>query len=94
MSRRPTAALPVYRQDMALLNTPAEAGLDGRARDRRGVVLPFMLTDDLLVVLATGLRRVDRRDRAEHRHRVRGQVSLGHAFFLGDRRLHRGGDVR
>jgi branched-chain amino acid transport system permease protein len=70
-----------YKQDMALLNTPAKR-VWTVVLGILAVSLPFMLTDDLLVVLATacvasigaiGMNLVTG---------YAGQVSLGHAFFL------------
>jgi branched-chain amino acid transport system permease protein len=72
----------LYGQDMALLNTPAKRWWT-LALVLVAVLLPFMLQDDLLSVLATafvagigaiGLNLVTG---------YAGQVSLGHAFFLG-----------
>jgi branched-chain amino acid transport system permease protein len=70
-----------YKQDMALLNTPAKRAWT-LVLLVVAVSLPFLLTDDILVVLATacvasigaiGLNIVTG---------YAGQVSLGHAFFL------------
>jgi len=70
-----------YAQDMALLNTPAKRIWSG-VIVLVALALPFSLTDDLLIVLATafvasigaiGLNIVTG---------YAGQVSLGHAFFL------------
>jgi branched-chain amino acid transport system permease protein len=70
-----------YGQDMALLNTPAKRAWT-LVLGLAALAMPFMLQDDLLVVLATafvasigaiGLNIVTG---------YAGQVSLGHAFFL------------
>jgi branched-chain amino acid transport system permease protein len=70
-----------YKQDMALLNTPAK-------RIWTGVIvlvsmaLPFALTDDLLIVLATGFVAAIGAIGLNLVTGYAGQVSLGHAFFL------------
>jgi branched-chain amino acid transport system permease protein len=71
-----------YRQDMALLNTPGK---------RNGVLvivaiaaaIPFLLADDLLGVLAIGLAASIGAIGLNIVTGYAGQVSLGHAFFLG-----------
>jgi branched-chain amino acid transport system permease protein len=71
-----------YAQDMALLNTPGKR-LGVLAVVGVALVLPFALADDILLLLATafaagigviGLNLVTG---------YAGQVSLGHAFFIG-----------
>ena len=54
------------------------AAIAGRSR----WLLPFLL-DDPAATARDGVRARHRRDRAQHRDRLAGQVSLGHAFFLG-----------
>ncbi|MPZ86457.1 MAG: branched-chain amino acid ABC transporter permease [Nitriliruptorales bacterium] len=81
MRRRPELYTS-YAADMALLNTPGKRlGVGGILL--LGVVMPFMVTDDILVILASacalsigaiGLNLVTG---------YAGQVSLGHAFFAG-----------
>jgi branched-chain amino acid transport system permease protein len=71
-----------YAADMALLNTPGKR-LGVGAILLLGVLMPFLVADDILVVLASacalsigaiGLNLVTG---------YAGQVSLGHAFFVG-----------
>ncbi|SCG51134.1 amino acid/amide ABC transporter membrane protein 2, HAAT family [Micromonospora echinaurantiaca] len=84
--RQPMRGRPLlrtsYAQDLALLDTPAKRWWTG-ALLLLAVALPFLLTDDLLQLLAVccvaaigaiGLGLVTG---------YAGQVSLGHAFFLG-----------
>lgn len=71
-----------YRQDMALLNTPAK---------RRSTILliivsfliPFIVTDDLLLVLTLGMISAVGAIGLNLVTGYAGQVSLGHAFFIG-----------
>lgn len=71
-----------YEQDMALLNTPGK---------RRGVgvlliaavAVPFLVTDDLLLVLTLGMITAVGAIGLNLVTGYAGQVSLGHAFFLG-----------
>jgi branched-chain amino acid transport system permease protein len=71
-----------YRQDMSLLNTPGK---------RNGVLLivaigaalPFLLADDIIGVLAIGLAASIGAIGLNIVTGYAGQVSLGHAFFLG-----------
>lgn len=71
-----------YRQDMALLNTPAK---------RRSTTLliiaafliPFTVTDDLLLVLTLGMIAAVGAIGLNLVTGYAGQVSLGHAFFIG-----------
>lgn len=71
-----------YSQDMALLNTPGK---------RRGVlliiggalVLPFVLTDDLLLILTLGMVAAVGAIGLNLVTGYAGQISLGHAFFIG-----------
>ena len=75
-------ARTAYSQDIALLNSPAK---------RRSIVLiilvsftlPFMLTDDLLLVLTLGLISSVGAIGLNLVTGYAGQVSLGHAFFIG-----------
>lgn len=71
-----------YDQDLTLANTPAK---------RRGVialviasfVVPFLLTDDLLQVLTLGMISAVGAIGLNLVTGYAGQVSLGHAFFIG-----------
>jgi branched-chain amino acid transport system permease protein len=71
-----------YAQDMALLNTPAK---------RRSTILiivvsfliPFIVTDDLLLVLTLGMISAVGAIGLNLVTGYAGQVSLGHAFFIG-----------
>lgn len=71
-----------YGQDMAMLNTPGK---------RRGVLLiiaiavllPFMLTDDLLLIGTLGMVSAVGAIGLNLVTGYAGQVSLGHAFFIG-----------
>jgi branched-chain amino acid transport system permease protein len=71
-----------YTQDLALLNTPAK---------RRSVLvmvvasflLPFLLTDDLLLILTLGMISAVGAIGLNLVTGYAGQVSLGHAFFIG-----------
>lgn len=71
-----------YKQDMALMNTPAK---------RRSTlvavigsfILPFMLTDDLLLILTLGMISAVGAIGLNLVTGYAGQVSLGHAFFIG-----------
>lgn len=71
-----------YAEDMTLLNTPA------KRRSTFAIVLvafglPFMLTDDLLLVLTLGLIASVGAIGLNLVTGYAGQVSLGHAFFIG-----------
>jgi branched-chain amino acid transport system permease protein len=67
---------------MALYNTPGKRhGV--AALLVLGFALPFLITDDLLVVLATGLAACIGAIGLNLVTGYAGQVSLGHAFFLG-----------
>lgn len=70
-----------YRQDMALLNTPAKRVWTG-VLVIAALALPFALTDDLLIVLATGFVAAIGAIGLNLVTGYAGQVSLGHAFFL------------
>jgi branched-chain amino acid transport system permease protein len=71
-----------YAQDMALLNTPGKRyGL--AALLAGALAVPFLITDDLLVVFATGLAACIGAIGLNLVTGYAGQVSLGHAFFLG-----------
>ncbi len=70
-----------YKQDMALLNTPAKRIWTG-VLVLVALVLPFALTDDLLIVLATGFIAAIGAIGLNIVTGYAGQVSLGHAFFL------------
>lgn len=71
-----------YGQDMALVNTPGK---------RRGLaaliigacLLPFFLTDDLLLILTLGMISAVGAIGLNLVTGYAGQVSLGHAFFIG-----------
>ncbi len=81
MRGRP-ALYTAYAQDMALLDTP------GKRRGVAGIVaaaavLPFVVTDDLLVVLSLGLVASIGAIGLNLVTGYAGQVSLGHAFFIG-----------
>jgi len=71
-----------YRQDMALLNTRAKtvgAGLVLLV----AVLLPLQVEDDLLVIAGTGLVLAIGAIGLNLLTGYAGQVSLGHAFFVG-----------
>ncbi|HYU84770.1 MAG TPA: branched-chain amino acid ABC transporter permease [Kribbellaceae bacterium] len=70
-----------YRQDMALLNTPAKK-IWTAVIVLAGFALPFLLTDDLLIVVATGFVASIGAIGLNIVTGYAGQVSLGHAFFL------------
>lgn len=71
-----------YAQDLALLNSPAK-----RRSTLIAVVvsflLPFMLTDDLLLILTLGMISAVGAIGLNLVTGYAGQVSLGHAFFIG-----------
>lgn len=75
-------ARTAYAQDLSLLNSPAK---------RRSVVLiilvsfglPFLLTDDLLLILTLGMISAVGAIGLNLVTGYAGQVSLGHAFFIG-----------
>jgi branched-chain amino acid transport system permease protein len=71
-----------YGQDMALLNTPAKRWWT-LVLVLVAVLLPFMLQDDLLAVLATAFVAAIGAIGLNLVTGYAGQVSLGHAFFLG-----------
>ncbi len=71
-----------YVQGMALLNTPA------KRRSTAAIVVvsflvPFMVTDDLLLVLTLGMISAVGAIGLNLVTGYAGQVSLGHAFFIG-----------
>ncbi|MFI6678935.1 branched-chain amino acid ABC transporter permease [Kribbella sp. NPDC050470] len=71
-----------YKQDMSLLNTPAKR-VWTLVLVVVAVLVPFLLTDDLLVVLATACAASIGAIGLNIVTGYGGQVSLGHAFFLG-----------
>jgi branched-chain amino acid transport system permease protein len=71
-----------YAQDMALLPT-AGTRASAAALLAFAVALPFGVTDDLLVVFATGLAACIGAIGLNLVTGYAGQVSLGHAFFVG-----------
>lgn len=81
VSKRPELYIS-YEADMALFNTPAKRwsvlGLIALA-----ALLPFVLTDDLLVLLARGFALAVGAIGLNLVTGYAGQVSLGHAFFVG-----------
>jgi branched-chain amino acid transport system permease protein len=81
MRRRPEL-YTAYEQDMALLNTPGKR-VGVAALLALGIAVPFVLTDDLLVILAEGLIAAIGAIGLNLVTGYAGQVSLGHAFFLG-----------
>jgi branched-chain amino acid transport system permease protein len=71
-----------YKQDMALLNTPGKRwGI--YAIIAVAVVIPFAVADDIISVLAIGLAASIGAIGLNLVTGYAGQVSLGHAFFLG-----------
>lgn len=70
-----------YRQDTALLNTGAKRAWVG-ALLVIALVLPFMLQDDVLQLLATGCVAAIGAIGLNIVTGYAGQVSLGHAFFI------------
>lgn len=71
-----------YAQDMALLNTtPKRLGVAGLVVS--ALALPFALNDDVLLVLATGFIASIGAIGLNLVTGYAGQVSLGHAFFIG-----------
>ena len=71
-----------YVQDIALVNTP------GKRRSLAAILvvsflLPFMVADDLLQVLALGMISAVGAIGLNLVTGYAGQVSLGHAFFIG-----------
>ena len=71
-----------YAQDMALLNTGAKKVSIG-ALLVIALLLPFFLEDDLLLLLATGCTLAIGAIGLNLVTGYAGQVSLGHAFFIG-----------
>ncbi|HVK28405.1 MAG TPA: branched-chain amino acid ABC transporter permease [Nocardioides sp.] len=71
-----------YRQDMALLNTRSKA-LGALAVLVVAALVPLMVTDDLLIILASGLVLAIGAIGLNLVTGYAGQVSLGHAFFVG-----------
>lgn len=81
-TRRGRPALyTAYRQDMALLNTPAKRGWTVVLMVL-ALVLPFVLEDDLLLVLTYGCAAAIGAIGLNIVTGYAGQVSLGHAFFI------------
>src|ERR671910_2651643 len=70
-----------YAQDMALVNTPPKRRALG-ALAVGALLLPFVLTDDLLQLLATAFVAAIGAIGLNLVTGYAGQVSLGHAFFL------------
>ncbi|MFC0629280.1 branched-chain amino acid ABC transporter permease [Kribbella deserti] len=70
-----------YAQDMALLNTPTKRAWTV-VLVLVAVLMPFLLEDDLLVVLATAFVAAIGAIGLNLVTGYAGQVSLGHAFFL------------
>ncbi|HWH33261.1 MAG TPA: branched-chain amino acid ABC transporter permease [Egibacteraceae bacterium] len=71
-----------YRQDQALLNTaPKRAGVT--ALFLAGVVLPFLVGNDMVLLLATAAAAAIGAIGLNIVTGMAGQVSLGHAFFVG-----------
>lgn len=71
-----------YAQDLALLNTRGKRA-GALAVLAVAMLVPFMATDGLLVVFATGLAACIGAIGLNLVTGYAGQVSLGHAFFLG-----------
>lgn len=71
-----------YAQEMGLLNTPAKRR-STIAMIVVGFLLPFMLTDDLLLILTLGMISAVGAIGLNLVTGYAGQVSLGHAFFIG-----------
>lgn len=71
-----------YRQDMALLNTRSKA-LGAIVVLVIAALVPLMVTDDLLIILASGLVLAIGAIGLNLVTGYAGQVSLGHAFFVG-----------
>ncbi|WP_332642679.1 branched-chain amino acid ABC transporter permease [Aeromicrobium sp.] len=71
-----------YAQEMGLLNTPAKRR-STLAMIAVGFLLPFMLTDDLLLILTLGMISAVGAIGLNLVTGYAGQVSLGHAFFIG-----------
>lgn len=71
-----------YEQDQALLNTPPKrAGVGGLVLV--ALVLPLLLPDDVTILLAIGFAAAIGAIGLNLVTGYAGQVSLGHAFFLG-----------
>lgn len=71
-----------YRQDMALLNTRSKV-LGAVVVLVVAALVPLMVTDDLLIILASGLVLAVGAIGLNLVTGYAGQVSLGHAFFVG-----------
>ncbi len=71
-----------YEADSALLNTPAKR-LGVGALVALGLFGPFVFADDILLILATGFAASLGAIGLNLLTGYAGQVSLGHAFFLG-----------
>lgn len=71
-----------YRQDMALLNTRSKA-LGAVVVLVVAALMPLMVTDDLLIILGSGLVLAIGAIGLNLVTGYAGQVSLGHAFFVG-----------
>ncbi len=71
-----------YAQEMGLLNTPAKRR-STVAMVAVGFLFPFILTDDLLLILTLGMISAVGAIGLNLVTGCAGQVSLGHAFFIG-----------
>lgn len=71
-----------YAQEMGLLNTPAKRR-STVAMIAVGFLFPFILTDDLLLILTLGMISAVGAIGLNLVTGYAGQVSLGHAFFIG-----------
>lgn len=71
-----------YAQEMGLLNTPAKRR-STIAMIVVGFLFPFILTDDLLLILTLGMISAVGAIGLNLVTGYAGQVSLGHAFFIG-----------
>lgn len=71
-----------YQQDLALVNTPAKRR-SVVALVIAGFLVPFLLTDDLLLILTLGMISAVGAIGLNLVTGYAGQVSLGHAFFIG-----------
>jgi branched-chain amino acid transport system permease protein len=71
-----------YEADAALLNTPAKR-LGAGAALALAVLGPFLFTDDILLILTTAFAAALGAIGLNLLTGYAGQVSLGHAFFLG-----------
>ncbi len=72
-----------YAQEMGLRQHPGQAPLGHRAWSSSASSFPFMLTDDLLLILTLGMISAVGAIGLNLVTGYAGQVSLGHAFFIG-----------